>query len=150
MSVSRDFVFFLVAAGASAQIGGFATQARSATQSLQQGRYADAEKQFQEALVRCETSNCAELPDILNGLAGLFYEVGRYREAEPLLRRAIEMLKPDSDDKLLTAALSRRLSRFTLRPKACKVMVLVSKRASCSPGEHFWRRIWETPGVPQN
>jgi tetratricopeptide (TPR) repeat protein len=130
MSVSRDFVFFLVAAGASAQIGGFATQARSATQSLQQGRYADAEKQFQEALVRCETSNCAELPDILNGLAGLFYEVGRYREAEPLLRRAIEMLKPDSDDKLLTAALSNLAAVCHVRGRLAEAQSLYAQAQS--------------------
>ena len=69
-----------------------ADQTQAATEFLRQGRYSDAEKQFQGALAGCNRSQCSELPAILNGLGCLYYEQGRYREAEPVLLRAIEIL----------------------------------------------------------
>ncbi|HEY2845225.1 MAG TPA: hypothetical protein VGJ09_16300 [Bryobacteraceae bacterium] len=65
--------FYLAAAGlVIAQINQPSRQIQVATELLQQGRYADAQKQFQDALKICEAPQCVELPAILNGLGSLF------------------------------------------------------------------------------
>jgi len=51
-------------------------------------QFSDAERQYYAAWANCEPSLCAELPAILNGLGSLYYELGRYNEAEPILLRA--------------------------------------------------------------
>src|SRR6185295_927774 len=57
-----------------------------------------------------------ELPVILNGLGGLYYELGRYNEAEPLLLRAVELLqRTDRDSRLLPAALSNLAAVYRTR-----------------------------------
>src|SRR5512138_810691 len=76
------------------------------TAVLASGQYADSEKEFQAALQRCEQAHCPELPAILNSLGGLYYELGRYGDAQPLLLRAVETLQQaKGDSRLLTAAL---------------------------------------------
>jgi tetratricopeptide (TPR) repeat protein len=57
-----------------------------------QGRYADAEPYFQEALAIQEKALGPDDPDVaasLNNLAGVYREEGRYGEAEPLYRHAL-------------------------------------------------------------
>src|ERR1700687_2312667 len=88
----------LILAGAAAglirgQVASPADPTQAAEESLQLGRDADAQKQFPAALARCDQPHRAELPAILNGLAGLYYELGRYREAESVLLRAVEILR---------------------------------------------------------
>ncbi len=67
-----------------------------------QGRYAEAEPLFRQALEITEHAKGAEHPDIaiiLNNLGELYYVQGRYAEAEPLYQRALsikeKMLGPD-------------------------------------------------------
>jgi tetratricopeptide (TPR) repeat protein len=110
-------------------------QTQAATDSLQHGRYADAEKQFQAALAGCERSDCAELPAILNGLGGLYYELGRYREAEPLLVRAVEILTPDGDHRLLTAALGNLAAVYRVRGRFADAKPLYERVRSLQSGE---------------
>jgi len=63
-------------------------QARAGAELLQRGQYVDSEKQFKEALVNCHSSECRQWPAILNGLGSLYYQTGRYRQAEPLVLEA--------------------------------------------------------------
>ena len=52
------------------------------------------EAEFRAALKNCQTMNaaesCADFPMLLNRLGLLYYSVGRYGEAEPLLARAVD------------------------------------------------------------
>jgi tetratricopeptide (TPR) repeat protein len=61
-----------------------------------QGRYAEAEPLFMQALEKRQNSLPAEHPDIaqsLNNLAVLYDTQGRYEEAEPLYKQALEMVQ---------------------------------------------------------
>ncbi len=56
---------------------------------------AEAEAQCRRILDECDggavAQDCASLPAILNNLGGMYYAEGRFREAEPLLRRAVAL-----------------------------------------------------------
>jgi tetratricopeptide (TPR) repeat protein len=80
------------------------------------GQLSDAEREYKAALASCDPQQCPELPVILNGLGGLYYELGRYNDAEPLLLRAVELLRrTDHDSRLLPAALSNLAAVYRIR-----------------------------------
>ena len=60
------------------------------SQRTSQARYADAEREIQTAMTIAEAQkNGPALANALNALGRLYRELGRYREAEPLHRRAL-------------------------------------------------------------
>ena len=113
-----------------------ADQIQAATESLRHKRYPDAEKQFQSALASCEPIQCAELPAILNGLGGLYYELGRYREAEPLLVRAVDLLKgAGRDETLLAAALGNLAAVYRIRGRFADAKPLYEEARRLQAGD---------------
>ena len=76
----------------------------AAGQSLRQGKYAHAEQQLTDALVLAEKLSIYDprLVASLNKLAQLYYAQGKFKQAEPLYRRALEIseviLGPDHPD----------------------------------------------------
>ena len=65
-----------------------------------EGRYAAAETQFRKALELCEPNRgeptCDQLTAVLSNLGSLYYSTGRYRDAEPLLHRAVAQWPSDA------------------------------------------------------
>lgn len=59
----------------------------------QEGRYAEAEKLFRTAIREAETANVqdATLAISLNGLAGSLQDQGKYADAEPIYKRALQL-----------------------------------------------------------
>lgn len=62
-------------------------------QAMSQGRMQDAEAQFKLALVEAEKFGTADpkVPQTLNNLANCLRQQGRYAEAEPHYKKAIEL-----------------------------------------------------------
>ena len=65
----------------------------AASQTLRQGKYAHAEQQLKDALALAEKLGMHDprLVASLNKLAQLYYAQGKFRRAEPLYRRALEI-----------------------------------------------------------
>jgi tetratricopeptide (TPR) repeat protein len=126
----------LAAGLASGQISVSVDPVQAGAELLRHGRYSDAEKQFQEALANCDPTPCPELPTILNGLGSLYYELGRYREAEPLLLRAVELLKqPEADTRLLAAALGNLAAVYRIRGRFADAKPLYEQARMLEAGE---------------
>jgi tetratricopeptide (TPR) repeat protein len=62
-------------------------------QAMVQGRWADAERDFKTALVEAEAAGRLDrrLPITLTNLANCYRHQGRYAEAEPLYKRALQV-----------------------------------------------------------
>jgi tetratricopeptide (TPR) repeat protein len=62
-------------------------------QAMTQGRWADAERDFKLALAEAEKGGAKDphLPTSLNALANCYRQQGRFAEAEPLYKRALEV-----------------------------------------------------------
>jgi tetratricopeptide (TPR) repeat protein len=62
-------------------------------QAMTQGKMADAENSFKMALQEAEGFgvNDARLPQTLNNLANCYRQQGKFKDAEPLYQRALEI-----------------------------------------------------------
>ena len=88
-----------------------------------QGRFAEAEPLYQEALAVYRHALPEGHPDIaqsLNNLAGLYYGQGRFAEAEPLFQEAVGILQQAlGDDHPNTKVVIKNFARF-LADKAAR------------------------------
>src|SRR5437868_537996 len=83
---------------------------------LRSESHSDTEREYKTAVSSCDAQQCSELPAILNGLGSLYYELGRYSDAEPLLLRAVELLRQtEGDRRLLAAALGNLAAVHRIR-----------------------------------
>jgi tetratricopeptide (TPR) repeat protein len=82
--------------------------AAQADLAFTRGKFAEAEKAYVEALK--ETNETADLPShlaiTLNALATIYNLQGRYKEAEPLCRRALALVEASSDEIELSSILN--------------------------------------------
>lgn len=62
-------------------------------QAMTQGRFGEAESSFKMALQEAETmgDKSPQLPQSLNNLANCYRQQGRFEDAEPLYKRALEI-----------------------------------------------------------
>lgn len=94
---------------------------QAAAQSLRQGKYAHAEQQLKDALGLAEKMGMHDprLVASLNKLGQLYYAQGKFKRAEPLYRRALEIsemiLGPDHPD--LAANLSNLAAVYDAQGK---------------------------------
>jgi tetratricopeptide (TPR) repeat protein len=97
--MSRHFVLFLMMSCWRAGATESADELNRRGADLErQGRSAEAEATFRLSLDACRKTSCPFLAAILNNLGSLFYAMARYREAESVLRQAIEASAADGQD----------------------------------------------------
>ncbi|SRR5712692_1303939 len=84
----------LLTAGCAAPPTAWNTYIAAGEEAYRQKNYPDAERSWRAALEEAEARRSDDLvAKTLDRLAELFYEQGRYAEAEPLLRRALKILE---------------------------------------------------------
>jgi tetratricopeptide (TPR) repeat protein len=98
-----------------------------------QGRFADAIDVARRLLTADERRLGKDHPDTLidvNNLAELYRIQGKYREAEPLYRRALEALSAASARSIQTRSPSSTISQGSMKTKA---VIRMPKFSSCEP-----------------
>ena len=86
--------FVLSLSGCAAPPTAWNTYVAAGEEAYRQKNYPDAERSWRAALEEAEARRSDNLAaKTLDRLAELFYEQGRYAEAEPLLRRALKILE---------------------------------------------------------
>src|SRR5262245_56195107 len=115
------------------------TQSAAGVKALDAGKYKEAEKHFLAALEIAEKFDATDfrLARSLNNLSALYLAQGRYPEAEPLCKRAVEMIEialgpedPEVANNLNTlAALYLRQGRYTDAGLSFKRALAISEKA---------------------